>query len=402
MTFEYPQDRATTVFSYPLIMFLVALILFISLLYRQTDLSILAALVLLLMAVSKAWSLMSLPRVSCFIHLDKERAFPQEMVTLTTNVENAKFLPIWVQIKWPLNNALGSTDEASITPQESGILWYQHIRFHRCLRALRRGVYQVGPSHICTGDFFGFFKSPKKLDEIVQFIVYPSLVELKSIELPKHDLFGSPGDHSSVKDPVYVMGTNDYHPSRPARHIHWKASAKHLRLKEKTFEPSKQGRIMVVLDVGAFEQHQAVDPFEYTLEIIASVILQWTEKRLSVGFMTNGIIQGSDGPVVPTRRTPKQLSTILEVLARLQMRQKTELSHIMHQSLGLRRGVHYAHFCYQNGLESDEMRSICRRRWIPLTIFACRMNPTSPPDQNQEETELQLLKDFRLQEDSLS
>jgi len=159
---------------------------------------------------------------------------------------------------------------------------------------------------------------------------------------------------------------------------------------------------MVVLDVGAFEQHQAVDPFEYTLEIIASVILQWTEKRLSVGFMTNGIIQGSDGPVVPTRRTPKQLSTILEVLARLQMRQKTELSHIMHQSLGLRRGVHYAHFCYQNGLESDEMRSICQRRSIPLTIFDCRMNPTSPPDQNQEETELQILKDFRLQEDSLS
>jgi uncharacterized protein (DUF58 family) len=396
MESEYLQDRGSTGFNSPVIWFFVAIILFVALLYRHSDLSLLAAFVLLLMAGSKAWSLISLSRVSCSVHLDKGRAFPQETVTLTTKVENAKFLPVWVRIQWPWSSVLGSIDEASIAPQESGLLWYQRARFHLSLKALRRGVYQVGPSHICTSDIFGFFKSKKKLNEIVQIIVYPRLVELKPVDLPRHDLFGIPGDQSPVKDPVYVTGTHDYHPSRPSRHIHWKASARHLRLQEKIFEPSEQGRIMMVLDAGTFEKDQAADPFEYTLEVIASLILQWTEISLAVGFMTNGTTQGGDFAVVPTGRSPKQLSTILEVLARLQMRQKTNLSRIMHQGLGPRRGVHCAHFCYQNGQGSDEMRRICRKRRIPLTIFAWRLNPASPPDKNLETTEMHLIKNIRL------
>jgi uncharacterized protein (DUF58 family) len=398
MESEYLQDRGSTGFNSPVIWFFVGITLFVALLYRLSDLSLLAAFVLLLMAGSKAWSLISLSRVSCSVHLDKGRAFPQETVTLTTNVENAKFLPVWVRIQWPRSNVLGSIDEASIAPQESGLLWYQRARFRLSLKALRRGVYQIGPSHICTSDIFGFFKSKKKLNEIVQIIVYPRLVELKPVKLPRHDLFGIPGDQSPVKDPVYVTGTHDYHPSRPSRHIHWKASARHLRLQEKLFEPSEQGRIMMVLDAGTFEKDQAVDPFEYTLEVIASLILQWTEISLAVGFMTNGTTQGGDFAVVPTGRSPKQLSTILEVLARLQMRQKTKLSRVMHQGLGPRRGVHYAHFCYQNGQGSDEMRKICRKRRIPLTIFAWRLNPASPPDKNLETTEMHLIKNIRLHE----
>ena len=234
------------------------------------------------------------------------------------------------------------------------------------------------------------------MNAIVQIIVYPKLVELKPVDLRKHDLFGTPGDQSPVKDPVYVMGTHDYFPSRPSRHIHWKASARSLRLQEKIFEPSEQGRIMMVLDAGTFEENQAVDSFEYTLEVIASLILQWTEIGLAVGFMTNGTTQGGDFAVVPTGRNPKQLSTILEVLARLQMRQKTNLSRIMQQRLGPRRGVHYAHFCYRNGHGSDEMRRICRKRNISLTIFAWRLNPASPPDQNLETTEMHLIKNIRL------
>ena len=396
MAFEYQQDRESTVFNVSLIWFFVAVILFVALLYRLNDLSLLAALVLLLMACSKAWSLLSLSRVFCSIHLDKWRAFPQETVTLTTNVENAKLLPVWVRIQWPWSSVLESMDDASIAPQESGLLWYQRTRFHLSLKALRRGVFQVGPSHIYTSDFFGFFKSKKRLNEIVEIIVYPKLVELKPVDLPKHDLFGTPGNQSPVKDPVYIIGTHDYHPSRPSRHIHWKASARRLRLQEKIFEPSEQGKIMVVLDAGTFEKDHAIDPFEYTLEVIASLILQWTKTKMAVGFMTNGTTQGGDFAVVPTGRSPKQVSNILEVLARLQMRQKTKLSHIMHQGLGKRRGVHTAYFCYQNGRGSDEMRRICRKRRIPLTIFPWRLNPASPPDQNLETTEMHLIKNIRL------
>ena len=178
MAIELQPNRETTGFNHPVIWLIIAVILFLALLFRHGDLSLLASLVLMLMALSKAWSLMSLSRVSCSIHLDKQRAFPRETVTLTSDIENAKFLPIWVRIQWPWNSALGSIDEASIAPQESGLLWYQRARFQRRLKALRRGIYTVGPSHICTSDVFGFFISKKKLDESLQIIVYPRLVEL--------------------------------------------------------------------------------------------------------------------------------------------------------------------------------------------------------------------------------
>jgi len=244
----------------------------------------------------------------------------------------------------------------------------------------------------------GFFKSKKKLNQNIQIIVYPGLVSLKPVDLPKHDLFGTPGNQSPVKDPVYIMGTQDYHPSRPSRHIHWKASARHLRLQEKMCEPSEQGSIMMVFDAGTFEKSQAVDPFECTLEVIASLILQWTELGLAVGFMTNGITQGRDFAVVPAGRNPKQVSTILEVLARLQMKQTTRRSSIVHQGIWPQRGVHYAYFCYQNGQGSDEMISYCQKHGIPLTIFVWRLNPASFPDQNLKTTKMYLIKNIQIDE----
>lgn len=157
---------------------------------------------------------------------------------------------------------------------------------------------------------------------------------------------------------------------------------------------------MMVLDAGTFEKDQAVEPFEYTLEVIASLILQWTKMGLSVGFMTNGTTQEDDFAVVPTGRSPKQLSTILEVLARLQMRQTTKLSPILNQGLGLRRNVLYAHFCYQNGQGSDEMERVCRKNRIPLTLFTWRLNPVPPPDQNPKTMEMLLIKNIRIDEEA--
>ena len=236
------------------------------------------------------------------------------------------------------------------------------------------------------------------MNENAQFIVFPRLVGLKPVYLPKHDLFGTPGDQSPVKDPVYVMGTDDYQPFRPSRHIHWKASARHLRLQEKIFEPSEQGRIMMVLDVGGFEKEHAEDAFEHTLEVIASLTLKWNEMGMAVGFMTNGAMQGGEFTAVPTGQNHKQLSSILEMLARLQIRQKTKLSYIMQQGIGPRRGIHYAHFCYQNGRRSDEMRSLCRKSKIPMTVFAWRLNPVTHPDHHLTATDMYMIKEIRLQE----
>jgi hypothetical protein len=156
---------------------------------------------------------------------------------------------------------------------------------------------------------------------------------------------------------------------------------------------------MMVLDAGGFEKEHAEDAFEHTLEVIASLTLKWNKMSMAVGFMTNGAMKGGDFTAVPTGRNPKQLSRILEMLARLQMRQKTNLACIMQQGLGSRRGIHYAHFCYQNGRGSGEMRRLCQKNKIPLTVFAWRLNPVSHPDHHLAAADMYIIREIRLQEE---
>ena len=399
MPSEFQENREPTIFNSPLICLFVGIVLFIALLYRQNDLALLSILVLLVMSGAKAWSIMSLSRVRCTIRVDKKRVFPGETLSLQTIFENAKFLPVWIRILWPFDGALEPVEgDERLSRQGAGLLWQQRVQFNRNLVAMRRGLHLVGPPRIQSSDLFGFFKKEKRLDDTVWIIVYPRLVSVKTIFLPKRDLFGTFGAKSPVKDPVYILGTQDYQPSRPSRHIHWKASARHLRLQEKLFEPSAQGKILIALEVGGYEESRAEDAFEHTLEVIASLSVRLDDKGFAVGFITNGALKGGDFSAVPPGRSPRQLTDILEALARLQMTQKRPMEQIIRQAPGSRRGLSCAYFSYENGWAAVQMKKFCQKRNIPLTVFVCRPNPESDVLRQSGMAGIHLIDEISIQE----
>jgi uncharacterized protein (DUF58 family) len=267
------------------------------------------------------------------------------------------------------------------------------------LAAIRRGFYEVGPPHIEASDLFGFFKKKKKLVDTVCVIIYPRIVSVKTVPLPKRDLFGTFGAKSPVKDPVYILGTQDYQPSRPSRHIHWKASARHLRLQEKLFEPSAQGKILLALEVGPYEANQVEEAFERTLEVIASLSVKLDGMGYAVGFITNGAANGRNFSVVPPSRNPRQLTDILETLARLQMTQKGPMTEIIRQLPGSRRGLSCVYFSYEDGEAAMQMKAICHKRNIPVTVFVCRSNPDSGAVQRTDMADVHLIDEIRIQKD---
>ncbi len=370
--------RETTIFSSRLISILVAIILFIALLYRQNNLALLTLLILLLMGSSKIWSRMSLLKVSCSIRADKQRLFPGETLSLTTNIENAKFLPVWVRINWSQRHVLGSQSDQPDVLLEAGLLWYQQTTFRHDLVARRRGCYDLGPSHIATSDVFGFFTTEKRQSRRLEIVVYPRMVPLRPIFLPKHDLFGTPGSQSPVKDPVYIIGTQDYQPARPARHIHWKASARHLKLQEKVFEPSEQGKIILVLDVHSFEKELDVEAFENTLEVIAALCRRFDQMGLAIGLFTNGAIKGVGVSRIPAGRGTHQLTAILETLGRIQMRSQGSIASILKQFNGPYRGASWAYFCYQSDETAADVHTYCKACNTPFVRFAWQLeSPTN-------------------------
>ena len=105
--------------------------------------------------------------------VDKRKVFPDESLALYVNAENAKFLPVWLQMSVPLEGALASScGEESLT-SACGLLWYQQARFNWGLVAQRRGVYRVGPPHMKVGDLLGFFPREKRTEGDIHVVVYP-------------------------------------------------------------------------------------------------------------------------------------------------------------------------------------------------------------------------------------
>jgi uncharacterized protein (DUF58 family) len=379
MNVEQQESREPTIFNSLLILIFVGIFLFLALLYRQNDLSLLAILILMVVGGAKAWAGMSATRIRWDSAVDNQRVFPGESVTLATTVENGKWLPVWLKIKWSFDGALEPVEVGdAVTRQEAAVLWHQTVKFHQALVALRRGVYQVGPPRIRTSDFLGFFEKKISARDVTHILVYPRLVTLKPIAIRRQDLYGVPGAQSPVKDPVYILGTRDYQPSRPSRHIHWKASARHLRLQEKIFEPSEQAKVLLTLDVGSFEKSNQEEHFEHTLEVVASLAVKLDRMGYAVGFAANGTLKGGHSSGIPLTRGPGQIPAILETLARLQATPTGDVTKVIRQFIGSQRGISCVHFCYEDEPSATEMEKFFPKRQISVSFVVCRRKPNSP------------------------
>lgn len=399
MTVDHQESREPTIFNSVLMIFFVGIFLFIALLYRQNDLALLAILILVVVSGAKAWSIMSLGRIRWDSTTDTQRVFPGDAVTLSTRVENRKWLPVWLRIKWSFDGALKPAGvNGQIIRQEASVLWHQTVRFSQDFVALRRGVYQVGPPRIRTSDFLGFFEKEKSTRNAIRIIVYPRLAALKPMDIRRRDLFGEPGAKSPVKDPIYILGTRDYQPSRPSRHIHWKASARHRRLQEKIFEPSSQAKVLLTLDVRSFEKSLQKESFEHTLEVVASLAVRLDGMGYAVGFAANGTLKGGRASTIPLSRGPRQIPAILETLARMQTMPSGSITRVIRQSLNSQRGVSCVHFCYEDDSSVSDMEKFFQQRQIPTVFLIGGHDPNAQPPREKKGIYRYSIAEIRLDE----
>ncbi|OGP65550.1 MAG: hypothetical protein A2170_12975 [Deltaproteobacteria bacterium RBG_13_53_10] len=367
------QERGVpTLFVIPLIQFFVGCLLFVALLYGQRDLVILTLLVLGLVIGVKLWTRISLSGLKCRSAVDKQKLFPDERLTLRINAENKKFLPIWLQVIIPIRGLIHLPARDKILRKESSLLWFQRTRFLWELTAQRRGVHHIGPFHILAGDLFAFLTREKRMDESHQIIVYPRMVPLKPFSLPRRDFFGIPGARSPVQDPVYILGTRDYQHGQPAKYIHWKASARHNRLQEKVLESTQQEKVLLVVDASPFARHGAEEEFEQTLEVVASLAARLDRRGHAVGLITNCAVVGRSSSIVPMARNHQQLPTILEVLARIQLKPQGDLINVLRSGLTLAWGSSCVYFSYEEDATITVAQEYFRRCKAPAIFFVCR------------------------------
>jgi uncharacterized protein (DUF58 family) len=182
------------------------------------------------------------------------------------------------------------------------------------LRALRRGVYQLGPARLQATDVLGLHDFEQMVPELSETVVYP-----RTVAIP--DLWpAGPGERSTPRRTVRrpggldPRGSREYVPGDDLRQIHWKASAHRGKLTVVEREQSQGLRATAVLDLtgGVHAGRGNETSLEYGVTLAASLLAQ----ALAAGGAAGLVAVGDRDYSVPADSSPAQQRKLLEALAR--------------------------------------------------------------------------------------
>ena len=388
------EYRLPTLLIIPLIQLFVLVLLGIALLNDHRELTVLILIVFAILIGTKVWSRVSPAKIYHETLVDKQRGFPGETFIFSARVRNAKILPVLARLSLSFPKDFQSGDSPAALKKKCSLLWYQEVNFRWPLMALRRGVHRIGTGELKVGDLFGFYSKAAATAAAIDVIVYPRLVPLNPVRLPRRELFGIPGAKSPIEDPVYVYGTRRYQSGRPARYIHWKASARLSQLQEKICEPAVQEKILLIVAVDPFFKNRARAAFEKALEVAASAAVHFDRDGFAVGLVTDGVLNGGRSAVLPIGRGNRQVPKILEMLARLQMEPAADLGDILRRGLTLPWGTTGVGLSYDSGESCQDMAAFFKHRRAPLVSIVSRREPAPAGDQKLKSVHVLTLEEM--------
>jgi len=363
----------SSVFTDGLFRFLVLLLLFIALLFEQKNLILISLLILTMFYGCKLWCRWSAKNIHYSFDAEKKKGFPGETISLQAKIFNNKLLPVWIKLLIPMDSKLiASAGKENFLSEEFSLLWYDHFLGQWKLTAQQRGCFQIGPPFLETGDLLGFFQQRKYLSQAVEVIIYPKLISLNFLAAPVRELFGKPGIDSPVKDPIYPIATCDYQYGEPAKFIHWKASARHNRLQSKVFDSSAQRKTLLIIDVASFPKKGQEELFEKTLEVIAAIIVEFDRQGSPYGILSNGKLVGDNPASLSLGSGPEQLSQAMELLARLQLKATSSVSHILSQEGAIPGGTGCIYCAYRLHRKIIQTAEWLRERHLPLYFMMAK------------------------------
>ena len=125
-------------------------------------------------------------------------------------------------------------------------------RWRTTARCEHRGVYRLGPLSARLSDALGLFSFEWRDRGQRQLIVYPPLVRLPPLPLPRGQRGGlAQADILQRFVTPSVGGLRDYTPGDPPSRIHWPYVARYDRLVVKEFDQERAGALWLVLDLAA-------------------------------------------------------------------------------------------------------------------------------------------------------
>jgi uncharacterized protein (DUF58 family) len=210
----------------------------------------------------------------------------------------------------------------------------------------RRGRYHLGPMRLRSGDPFGLFPASLGIPTVVDLLVYPAAVDLRSFPFPNGNLTAatSSNRHSPFVTSS-VAGVRDYVPGDAYNRISWSSTARAGRLMVKEFDDDPTSDVWIVLDLDRQQSVHVDRPMpsadgqhgrlpveaglvateEYAITIAASLAHRSLEQGRNVGL----IASAAHYTVLPADRSDRQYLKLLELLAVAQADGQTPLAEVL-------------------------------------------------------------------------
>jgi uncharacterized protein (DUF58 family) len=203
----------------------------------------------------------------------------------------------------------------------------------------QRGLFTLGPWQARTGDPLGLFEVSFQHPETQSILVYPPIVHLPGLSLPRGAATGT-GRTSRPTHEVTASaaGIRGYAPGDTWGRIHWRSTAHRDELMAKTFDLEPSGDLWIVLDLDAAVKAGAGEESteEYAVILAASLANRVLDANRAVGMVAYGTWQppGSAEPEpLPTLVLPQkgraQQWRILEALAKVRAGGRWPLARVL-------------------------------------------------------------------------
>lgn len=286
-----------------------------------------------LLAATWFWSKLSLRNIRIYRKPRLRRAHIGQIFEERFEIHNAGRVPkLWLEVR-DESNLPGARGSHVITL----IGGRQRRSYLARSRLMQRGIFNLGPTTVHSGDPFGFFPVQKKLPIEDNLLVYPMMVDVHSFPNPPGIMTGGEALHRRTH---YVTpnaaGVRDYMPGDSLSRIHWKTTVRRDKLMVKEFELDPQADIWMFVDGEKIVHHAA--PYtpadlsrnvflqeqleeirlppateEYAATVAASLARFYLRKRRAVGLVSSS----RSVEFLPPDRGGRQLGKILETLALL-------------------------------------------------------------------------------------
>jgi uncharacterized protein (DUF58 family) len=210
------------------------------------------------------------------------------------------------------------------------------VRWHTDALCTHRGLFNLGPASLATGDPFGLFTVTLDCPASLPLIVLPPIVPLPSIEVAPGGWIGEGLPRTNALErTVSATSVREYAPGDGLRWIHWRTSARQDNLFVRLFDGTSAGDWWIILDMNRRVQvGEGEDGTEEHGVILAASL---ADRGLRLGRAV-GLVAGGEPLVwLPPREGEPQRWQILRSLAQVSLGSRPLPELLVRMGSGMRR-----------------------------------------------------------------